>query len=129
MLLLDAVKEKVKTLDIDPEKIDISDVYEFFKRYLSKKHNSEISFDSEDLSNRDYQIIKNSNIIMYKNKIEFIKDYYNHTSENYSLNDIFDKMSLLETIDGFINSHLNDNCSIISRHDTSIEMVFEIIKE
>lgn len=26
MLLLDAVKEKVKTLDIDPEKIDISEL-------------------------------------------------------------------------------------------------------
>lgn len=37
MLLLDAVKEKVKSLDIDPEEIDISDVYEFFKNYLSKK--------------------------------------------------------------------------------------------
>ena len=129
MLLSDAVKEKVKTLDISPEEIDITDIYRFFKRYLSKQHNSKISFDSEDLSNKDYEIIKNLKIIIYEDKIEFIKAYYNHTNENYSLNDVFDKMALFETIDGFINSHLNDNCSLISRLYTSTNMVFEIVEE
>ena len=127
MLLSDKVKEKVKDLDINPEKIDILDVCDFFKDYLSKKYNSEISYG--ELSNHDYAIIDNLNIVAYKNKIEFIKNYYNHTSENYSLNKVFDNMALFETINGFINSHLNDNCSLISRHDTSIEMVFEIIEE
>lgn len=101
----------------------------FSKIIYQKKHNSKLSFDSNDLSNEDYEVIKNLNIIMYEDKIEFIKDYYNHTSENYSLNDIFNKMALFKTIDGFINSHLNDNCAIISRHDTSMSMIFEIIEE
>jgi len=127
MLLFDAVKEKIKDLDVDPEKIDMLDVCVFFKDHLSKKYNKEMPL--ENLSSENYTKIKNLNVITYENKIEFIRNYYNHTSENYSLNDLFDKMALFETIDGFINSHLNDNCSFINRHDTSIEMVFEIIEE
>lgn len=114
MLLYNAAKEKIKDLDIDSKEIDMLDVCVFFKDHLS---------------NEDYTKIKNLNVITYENKIEFIRNYYNHTSENYSLNDLFDKMALFETIDGFINSHLNDNCSTISRHDTSIVMVFEIIED
>ena len=127
MLLFDAVKEKIKNLDINSKEIDMLDVCVFFKDHLSKKYNKEIHL--ENLSNEDYTKIKNLNVNTYENKIEFIRNYYNHTSENYSLNDIFNKMDLFKTIDGFINSHLNDNCSTISRHDTSIEMVFEIIEE
>lgn len=127
MLLFDAVKEKIKDLDINPKEIDMLEVCVFFKDHLSKKYNKEIPL--ENLSNEDYKKIKNLNVIAYENKIEFIRNYYNHTSENYSLNDLFDKIALFETIDGFINNHLNDNCSTISRHDTSIEMVFEIIED
>ena len=127
MLLYNAAKEKIKDLDIDSKEIDMLDVCVFFKDHLSKKYNKEMSI--ENLSGEDYTKIKNLNVITYENKIEFIRNYYNHTSENYHLNDLFDKMALFETIDGFINSHLNDNCSTISRHDTSIEMVFEIIEE
>lgn len=127
MLLFDAVKEKIKDLDIDSEKIDMLDACIFFKDHLSKKYNKEMPF--ENLSSEDYTKIKNLNVITYENKIEFIRSYYNHTSENYSLNDLFDKMALFETIDGFINSHLNDNCSIIGRHDTSTPMIFEIIED
>lgn len=127
MLLYNAAKEKIKDLDIDLKEIDMLDVCVFFKDHLSKKYNKEMSI--ENLSGEDYTKIKNLNVITYENKIEFIRNYYNHTNENYSLNDLFDKMALFETIDGFINSHLNDNCSLISRHDTPIEMVFEIIEE
>lgn len=127
MLLYNAAKEKIKDLDIDSKEIDMLDVCVFFKDHLSKKYNKKMSI--ENLSGEDYTKIKNLNVITYENKIEFIKNYYNHTSGNYSLNDLFDKMALFETIDGFINSHLNDNCSLISRHDTSIEMVFEIVEE
>lgn len=127
MQLYDAVEEKIKDLNVDSKEIDMLDVCVFFKDHLSKKYNKEIPL--ENLSNEDYTKIKNLNVNTYENKIEFIRNYYNHTSENYSLNDLFDKMALFETIDGFINSHLNDNCSIISRHDTSTPMIFEIIED